>query len=1141
MSALFRIPSVKRGSATALAELADEFNRHVGILDKLEPPNAHWNSFLVERLSSLLDEKSLLEWETQCGEDEVSPYVHQLEFIHKRSRTLQKCTASCSAPANVPVKSVKLKPSSSHVASENVSKCPSCKLAHPLTQCDSFAKLTPNNRLDFAKKHRLCINCLKGGHMAKDCRSSLCRTCGRKHHSMLHFPPLTAWTLIRVRDVHGVYHFARALLDSGSQSSFVSESLCQKLGLKRTRINLPVSGIGQATVNVHFSVNLSFASRFEEVERQLDCLVLPKLTVSLPSRSVDISRWNIPRNLPLADPRFNISQGVDLIIGAELFYDLLESQQITLANNHPILQKTVLGYVVSGKIAIQAFGTVACHATIDQQLNSQLEKMWEVEDFDVGKAFTQDEQYVEDHFNRTTSRDESGRYVVRLPLKEPLLPLLGDSYKAALNRFSMMERRFAKDEELRKEYTKFMEDYIRLGHMEECSRVAGPQFFLPHHAIRRPDHTTTQIRVVFDGSSKSQGQLSLNEVLFTGPTVQPALLVVVVNFRMPKFVFNADTEKMFRQVWTHSDDRKYLKVLWRTDPSLPLRIYQLKTVTYGLASSPYQAARVLNKLAEDDGNNYPLAAPIVTKRFYVDDVLAGGDNLEEIAEACRQLQQLLARGGFTLRKWSANDAKVLQHIPCELWGTSTQTEIGRNTVTKALGLLWNPATDQFGFQVPMLKDIDVVTKRIVVSEMSQLFDLLGLLGPVIISARIFVQGLLANLGVTWDEELPETESCWWKRYRGELVQLKEITVQRSALSNCRREYQLHCFCDASSKGYGCCVFVVGPNADGILESKLLIAKSRVAPLRGLSIPRLELCAALLGSQLVHNLQTNTDFSATAIFWSDSMVVLHWIHSPPSEWKVFVSNQVAEIHRLTSGSLWRYVPSESNPADRTSRGIQPSQIQHDSLWWQGPQFLTQSAEAWPDRPSSSATIDIAVQEKRSTVVLATVTVDDSIFERYSELGRLQKVVATCIRFSNNCRSAKANRCYGILTPTKVDGALKALVRLAQVTNFPKEIKSLRHNKFEFDCKSPLKNLNLFLDGQDLLRIDGRLKNTNGPFDSKHPIVLPSNHSLTILIARSIHLRTAHSGPNLLLATIRQRFWPLRGRNLVRKVVRNCATH
>ncbi|XP_055622234.1 uncharacterized protein LOC129765823 [Toxorhynchites rutilus septentrionalis] len=278
--------------------------------------------------------------------------------------------------------------------------------------------------------------------------------------------------------------------------------------------------------------------------------------------------------------------------------------------------------------------------------------------------------------------------------------------------------------------------------MEKCSRAAGPQFFLPHDAIRRPDSTTTQTRVVFDGSSKSQGQLSINEVLFTGPTVQPALLAVVVNFRMPKFVFNADAEKMFRQ-----------------DSLLALRIYQLKTVTYGLASSPYQAARVLNKLAEDDGNNYPLAAPIVTKRFYVDDVLAGGDHLEEVAEACRQLQQLLARGGFTLRKWSANDAKVLQHTPCELWGTSTQTEIGRNTVTKALGLLWNPTTDQSGFQVPMFKDIDVVTKRIVVSEMSQLFDPLGLLGPVIISARIFVQGVWANLGVTWDEELPETESC----------------------------------------------------------------------------------------------------------------------------------------------------------------------------------------------------------------------------------------------------------------------------------------------------------------------------------------------------------------------------------------------
>ncbi|XP_062535269.1 uncharacterized protein LOC134204459 [Armigeres subalbatus] len=725
MSALFRVPAVRKGSASTLSELADEFNRHVGILDKLEEENAHWNSCLVERLSSLLDEKSLLEWETQCKEEETPQYTELLEFIRKRSRTLQKCNTVCvSSPAYTQAKPAKSKTTSSHVASENVVKCPSCKQAHPLIQCEAFSKLSPNNRLDFVKRHRLCINCLRGGHMARDCRSSLCRMCGKKHHSMLHLPmpastsavaatqneeqssntsqsctvvcstptttsqteisysvakaspvvltrtlpqaaapvsqnvasplvvvdsppppspvvsnyridpeppycpqqPAASLTqanntfesivflstaIVRVRDVNNVFHYARALLDSGSQSNFVSESLCQKLDLKRTRINLPVSGIGQATVNVHYKVNMSLSSRFGGFEQKIDCLVLPKLTISLPSRSIDITRWTIPRNLPLADPRFNISHGVDLIIGAEMFYALLESQRLTLGEGYPVLQKTVLGYVVSGKANSQELETVVCHVATDQDLNAQLEKMWEVDDFDIGRALTQEEQYVEDHFTRTVSRDNSGRYVLRLPLRESRIPLLGDSYRSAVNRFSMMERRFAKDNDLRVEYTQFMEEYIKLGHMEECSRVAGPQFFLPHHAVRRPESTTTKTRVVFDASHKSHGQLSLNEVLFTGPTVQPSLLVVVVNFRMPKYVYCADAEKMFRQVWVHPDDRNLLSLVWRSDPSHQLKHYQLKTVTYGLACSPFQAARVLNKLAEDDGGQYPLAAPVI--------------------------------------------------------------------------------------------------------------------------------------------------------------------------------------------------------------------------------------------------------------------------------------------------------------------------------------------------------------------------------------------------------------------------------------------------------------------------------------------------------------------------------------------------
>ncbi|XP_055636134.1 uncharacterized protein LOC129775417 [Toxorhynchites rutilus septentrionalis] len=817
-----------------------------------------------------------------------------------------------------------------------------------------------------------------------------------------------------------------------------------------------------------------------------------------------------------------------------------------LADEHPFLQKTVLGYVVCGKYTTPSVGTVACHVVTEQDLNSQLEKMWEVENLDVGKCFTREEQDVEDHFLRTVSRDDAGRYTVRLPFRESMVALLGESYEPALRRFVQMEKRFIRDKTLYDEYVKYMDEYERLGHMEVSSCVAGPQYFLPHHAVHRSESSTTKIRIVFDGSSKGSGSLSLNEVLHAGPTVQPPLLSTILNFRMYQYVFTADAEKMFRQIWVDPEDRKFQQIIWRRNPSLPLQIYQLKTVTYGLTSSPFQAARILNKLAEDEGDKYPLAAAVLTKRFYVDDVLAGSDSLEEAVEICSQLRKLLSLGGFSLRKWSTNNQTVLKHIPCELWENSSQMEICRSTVT-ALGLLWNPHRDYFGFKVPHLSELSKVTKRIVVSETAQLFDPLGLLGSVVISARIFIQRLWA-INSAWDEELSDEDTAWWKQFRCELPLLLEVAVPRRALCNRGRNYHLHCFCDASSKGYGCCVYMVGPNDEGQITSNLLVTKSRVAPIRGLSTPRLELCAALLGSQLVDKLRATTDFSQSVTFWTDSTVVLYWLRAPLTNWKVFVSNRIAEVQRFTRDFQWRHVPTELNPAGRISRGIRPSQIIDDDLWWHAPDFLTQSETEWPKiLPDTARSVKSDVEaEKRQTIVLSCLKVEDPISERFSELGKLLKTVAWCFRFYNNSRKKREDRVIGRLTPTEVNGALKSLIRLAQATAFPKEFHKLTtingnpNDNVVFDTNSPLKNLNIFCGNDGLLRLNSRLSNLKGPYDSRYPLLLPANHHLSTLIARSLHLRTAHAGPSLLLSTMRQSYWPIQGRLLVRRVVRNCIT-
>ncbi|XP_055634088.1 uncharacterized protein LOC129774380 [Toxorhynchites rutilus septentrionalis] len=803
MGSLLSISPLKKESASDLLDLADEFNRHVQLLDKLEDIEDHWNSFLVERLSSYLDPVTLREWETQSVGEIRPTYKQILEFIQKRSRILQTLRLSQICTNSTTESKPKPRVSTTHVSTSNDTKCICCQQTHFLFMCDKFVELTPHERFNLTKKHSLCINCLKGAHMAKDCTSGVCKTCAKKHHTLLHLPPLTtslvgpsgrqsqhssfagasdsqncevseigsvgltessrsfnlrnasphssstlgytpptsvvssnpnpppnacqsvkmihdqttillSTAVVKVRDANNNFQLARALLDSGSQPSFISEALCQRLGLKRKKINTPISGIGQSMVNVRYGVTLPIASRFGNFESSLECLVLPKLTVALPSHNIDITHWRIPPHLLLADPHFHISQGVDVIIGAELFFTLLEKEQISIDVGCPLLQKTVLGYIFCGKFTEKVPCTLALasHYCSGESLDSQLERFWEIESFDDHKAYTADEQFCQDHFRQTVMRDNNGRYIVRLPLREELSSKIGDSYTPALRRFLSMEKRFAVDEGLQTEYTKFMEEYEQLGHMEVSSRsFNGPQFFLPHHAIHRPESTTTKIRVVFDGSSRASNNVSINDALFVGPSVQPVLYSTVINFRMPRYVVTTDAEKMFRQIWVHPDDRRFTQILWRNNPSEPIQVYQLKTVTYGLASSPFHATRVLEQLASDDGERYPFAVPVIRKGMYVDDVLTGHDDLPTLQETCRQLISLLAGAGFVLRKWATNNVAALANVPTELWETSNPLEIDRSSAVKTLGLLWFPQSDKFAFKIPALQELNIQTYK----------------------------------------------------------------------------------------------------------------------------------------------------------------------------------------------------------------------------------------------------------------------------------------------------------------------------------------------------------------------------------------------------------------------------------------------
>ncbi|XP_053699086.1 uncharacterized protein LOC128746060 [Sabethes cyaneus] len=824
-SALLATTAIRKESAAALSNLADEFDKRVCVLNKLENCDAHWNSFLVEFLSSKLDPATQKEWESQLDNERRPMYTDLVAFIQKRSRILQSLSLSQSSQQLAKFdpkpdsRTVRNKTTSYHSSSsDNHPKCILCKQSHSLSQCEEFKNLSPQKRFDIAKRHGLCINCLRSSHLLKNCAAGSCRTCNKRHHTLLHLntfgmrmnqsddqptiavqmaqctetlqatsvtdtpssvmciadqchtgsralapsssdspssrsfvPPsvskhipsgsalyspqvtncqaavpvsshlsktnqqsavfmLTAY--IRVQDVNGTFHHARALLDCASEANFVTESLAQTLRLKRAPANIDVYGISQSVKKVKQQVPIVVSSRVGSYRSSMNFLILPSLTRILPTTNVDVSKWVLPRNLPLADPKFNIAHDVDMIIGIKSFFTILEDEQITLGNGLPILRKTVFGYVVAGEAFESQNCTVVCNVSTTENLTSAVRKFWEVESFETGKSLTLEEQYCETHFSKTHSRAPDGRYAVRLPIRNEMLPALGESFGVAKRRLLNVEKVLLSKPQLHSEYLKFMNEYQTLGHMMEVTpNHSIPHFYLPHHAIQKPDSTTTKIRVVFDASCRGSNNLSLNDLCYTGPTVQPMLLSTLINFRLPKYAVTADIEKMYRQIIVHTDDRPLQQIVWRKHPSEIMTTYQLNTVTYGTAPAPYLATRVLNQLSEDEAVNYPLAAPKIKTTFYVDDHLSGDDDEQLLMETNKQLIALLQSGGFTLRKWSSNNERVLAHIPPSLRDTRSELEIGQCGSVKTLGLNWHPGSDNLTFNVPDFEPSEQITKR----------------------------------------------------------------------------------------------------------------------------------------------------------------------------------------------------------------------------------------------------------------------------------------------------------------------------------------------------------------------------------------------------------------------------------------------
>ncbi|XP_059055473.1 uncharacterized protein LOC131849411 [Achroia grisella] len=575
-------------------------------------------------------------------------------------------------------------------------------------------------------------------------------------------------------------------------------------------------------------------------------------------------------------------------------------------------------------------------------IRADLTRFWQLEEICSKSNYFPEERMCEEHFVANTTRLDDGRFCVRIPLKHDS-SVLGNSFHRAEHCLFSLERRLTSNLELRDMYSNFMTEYKSLGHMSEYKQpeVDKKEYFIPHHGVMRDSSTSTKLRVVFNASSPTTSGVSYNDIQMIGPTVQDDLISILLRFRQHKYVLSADVEKMYRQIIVHPSDRHLQQILWRSNVAEPITKFILNTVTYGTSSAPFLATRCLKQLGincKDDK-----ISEIIQHDFYVDDLLTGGNDLAEVQAIRKQVTNVLASACMPLRKWKSNNP-LLMIDPQDVQASSFDLNIGSDEPNKLLGLSWHTDSDELCFPISSLVP-NGNTKRDILSMIARIFDPLGLLAPCIINMKILLQQLWIKK-LAWDEPLTDDINRHWNYIRKTLPLLNDLRVPRIVICDSCKSLELHVFSDASERAYGACIYLRSVSTSGEVMVRLLMAKSRVAPIKPTTIPRLELCGALMGARLYDKVITSLRLGIDQAYcWTDSTIVLGWLRMLPSRLQPFVRNRVAEVLERTENCTWRHVPTDENSADLISRGVD-IKLQGLNLWWSGPQFLMNDLSKWP---------------------------------------------------------------------------------------------------------------------------------------------------------------------------------------------------
>ena len=878
-------------------------------------------------------------------------------------------------------------------------------------------------------------------------------------------------------------------------------------------------------------------------------------------------------------PDYDPSLSLGLIIGGNCPKVLEPQEIIPSIDDGPYASRSILGWRIIGPIGGGKSGSIFCHkigtrihmidtASLcagpdlildsrvkDTSITESLEKMYHHEfpesNCEKKSLSNEDKKFVTVMEQGIEKVD--GHYQLPLPLRNPDKFFPDNKYQA-LQRLRSIKNKMSKDASFRKEYCDFMSKILAKGYAvksEECPN--GKTWYLPHFGVQNPNK---KFRVVFDCSVNFNGSC-LNDELIQGPDLTNLLSGVLLRFRRGKIGYSADIEAMFYQVLIPPEQQSLLKFLWwpNGDFSFQPATYQMRVHTFGAVSSPSCANFALRHVIEDSDMQDPAAKDAILNNFYVDDMLNSDDKVETVKHTVAAVQELCESGGFNLTKFVCKEKDVMESIPLEKRSNQADHEIDNNSelIERALGVHWCLESDTLEFRIN-LQDTPL-TRRGILSTISSIYDPLGIASPFLLKGRKILQKITA-LSDGWDSQVPSDLASDWIQWRKELPNLEKLLVQRCYKPDSFGDVQMsaiHIFSDASEEGYGVACYLRQVDANNTISVSLVLGKSRVSPLKSVTIPRLELTAATSAVKIAAMVKEELKIPnlGQSVYWTDSQVCLGYIFNEVKRFRVFVANRVSIIRSYTQKDQWNYVESSSNPADHASRGLTIGNDEAVSQWINGPAFLWQKEEVWIRSNLNVSVVSESDPEiKRSITVHASKLTSSyhslitTLEERISNWNKMVRVVATMKFFVKQCQTPKDSRKEFVLSVKDLLASQRCIVTMLQSKYMPEEVKFYQSEEdlsTTRQCrkKSALWKLDPFLSYDGILRIGGRLSNSSLSDEEKHPVIIPGKSEIARRIVEYYHKNINHLGRTSTLNELRQNgFWVLNANTVVRSIINKC---